>query len=412
MLYEHQLKIITDNRKKTGIFLGTGSGKTLIALSLARGKTLIIAPKTQVEDKNWERENIKSNLNVDITVISKEAFKKEHESLKNFETIIIDEAHTCLGVTPNIRYRNKKPEPKTSQLFLDINNYIKKNSPDRLYLITATPIRSPMTVWGASELLGFNWNWYEFRNTFYTNIKIPNRDIWVPKNTDEAKNRLARAVNLLGYTGKLQDYLDVPDQTYRTDSLELTKEQINTLKDIQLEYPDPIVLVGKKHQIENGVLSKDEYSNNIRLKNKKIDAILNYCYEFSKIIVFVKYIAQIEYIYDELKKEGINVYKMTGSTKDRGELLNKLSKSDNYVFLVQSQISSGWELPECRVIIFASMSYSIVDRIQGEGRILRANNLKKNLFISLIAKGGVDEAVYKSINNKKDFSERIYAERS
>ena len=48
MLYEHQLKIITDNRKKTGIFLGTGSGKTLIALSLARGKTLIIAPKTQV----------------------------------------------------------------------------------------------------------------------------------------------------------------------------------------------------------------------------------------------------------------------------------------------------------------------------------------------------------------------------
>jgi predicted helicase len=75
---------------------------------------------------------------------------------------------------------------------------------------------------------------------------------------------------------------------------------------------------------------------------------------------------------------------------------------------VQAQISAGWELPECPVMVFASRTYSWVDYEQAIGRIQRVNNIKKNLYINLVVKGGVDEAIDKSLLNKKDFSERVY----
>jgi predicted helicase len=59
-------------------------------------------------------------------------------------------------------------------------------------------------------------------------------------------------------------------------------------------------------------------------------------------------------------------------------------------------------------MIFASRSYAIADYIQAQGRIQRTNHIKKNLYINLIVQGGVDEGVHDCLENKKDFSERIY----
>ena len=55
-LYEHQRKIIAEDKKKCGLFLSTGSAKTRIALLLACGETLVICPKTLAENKTWENE--------------------------------------------------------------------------------------------------------------------------------------------------------------------------------------------------------------------------------------------------------------------------------------------------------------------------------------------------------------------
>ena len=53
------------------------------------------------------------------------------------------------------------------------------------------------------------------------------------------------------------------------------------------------------------------------------------------------------------------------------------------------------------VVIFANESYKYIDREQGEGRVLRANKLKKNLYVTLIA-GDIDKQVRSNIENKKD----------
>lgn len=411
-LFAHQKKIIDEDKKHAGLFLGTGSSKTRISLELAQGSILVVAPKTQVEDGNWERENKKWNINKNVTVISKETFKRDAHKLPRFDTVIVDEAHTCLGVTPNVKWIKRQPVPKTSQIFEALHTYVLAHKPERLYLCTATIIRSPMTVWAAGILLGQKWDWYKFRDTYYVRLPMPGREAWVVKSDSVTKDRLAKTVTRLGYTGKLSDYFDVPDQTFKSINIDLTAAQKDRIKDLSLEFPDPLVLLGKTHQVENGVLSGDEFNAPEHFDNGKIDALVEMTAEFPRMVVFAKYSAQIAQIEAAMEKEGRKVFTLTGGTEDRGGLIAEANRTKEYVFVAQAQISAGWELPECPVMVFASMSYSVVDRIQAEGRILRANALKKNLYIDLVVRGGIDEAVWKSIKNKQDFNERIYLQKN
>lgn len=408
-LYQHQKKIIDEDKPKAGLFLGTGSGKTLVALLLARGNTLVICPKTQREDQNWEREKKKNFIALNLHVMSKEEFKKYEPTLGAFDTVIVDEAHTCLGVTPNTRQRNKRIIPKASQIYEALEQYVARTKPKRFYLVTATIIRSPMTVFAAARLLGRDWDFYDFRSTFYTKLPMPGREVYVPKRDAATKDRLAATVQKLGYVGRLQDYFDVPDQTFKTIDVELTEKQKKRIAELKMEYPDPIVRVGKIHQVENGVLSGDEFSDPESFDNQKIDRILEILMEYPKLVIFAKYRAQIAQIEAVLRRERIPVLTMTGDTKDRGSVIKEANSWPEGVLIVQAQISAGWELPEYPCMVFASRTYSFVDYDQAIGRIQRANNIKKNLYISLVVKGGVDEAVQKSIENKQDFSERIYA---
>jgi superfamily II DNA or RNA helicase len=408
-LFQHQKEIIADDKKKCGLFLGTGSAKTATALHLARGNILVITPKLQKEEENFIREANKWSLEKKITSLSKEQFKKVADTLPYFDTVIIDEAHTVAGVTPNIQWIKKQPHPKSSELFKSVMRYLDKHKPERLYLLTATPIRSPMTVYAFAKMLGLNWNFYEFRDTFYICVKKGFREFFIAKSDEQTKKRLGLAVQKLGYTGRLSDYFDVPEQIYKTMYVEPTVEQKKRLKEIALDFPDPLVQIGKRHQIENGVLKGDQFAQSEEIKDNKIDVLLDLAIEFPKLIIFARYTQQLHKIKDALSN--YNCVILDGQTKDRAEVIRRAEESDACVIIIQAQISAGFELPSFPTMVFASMDYSIVNRTQAEGRILRANALKHNLYIDLVVKGGVDEAVYKSIQNKQDFSEKIYAEK-
>lgn len=407
-LYQHQKDIIKDNPQKTGLFLGTGSAKTLTALLLAEGRILCITPKQQREEQNFIREADKWGLDKNITQLSKEDFKKLAPSLQGYDTVIVDEAHTVAGVTPNIRYKKGVPYPKSSQLYDSLHAYLLRHPPKRLYLLTATPTRSPMCVWGMAQLLGKKWNFYEFRDVFYFHIRKGYTDIFMPKKDEQAKERLGKAVRSLGYTGKLDDYFDVPDQVYKDVYVELTPEQKRHLKEVMVEYPDPLVQVGKRHQVENGIRVGNEFEEGIEIKDNKIDAIKDYAFEFPKMVIFARYTMQVAKIKKVLEDEGYYVLTLQGNTKDRRGTIENAEKAEKCIIIIQSQISAGFELPSFPVMIFASMDYSLCNRVQAEGRILRANALKKNLYITLVAKGGVDASVHKAIKSKVDFQEKIY----
>lgn len=408
MLYQHQQQIIDDDPKKCGIFFGTGGGKTRTALTLAVHRTLVICPKTQFLDQNWYREhsNIVSQTRIsDLCVISKEQFKKISKTLQRFNTVIIDEAHTVLGVTPNIRYRNRQPTPKCSQIFEAVKEYLDRTKPERIYLCTATPARNPMAIWAAGILLGRKhivngkneWPlWEEWRRRFYVKLPIPGREVWQPKKDAESRELLAAMTRKIGYVGRLEDWFDVPEQTDKEIRCELDGKQKEEIKNLPLDYPDPLVLIGKTHQAEQG--------------KSKIEAIEDLLEEYPKILIFARYRDQIDRMFEHFWSTH-PVFRLTGDTQDRQGLIADAERRDKAVFICQSQIATGFELPSFRCVVFASMSYSYVDYVQSRGRVLRANKLNRNLYVHLIS-GEVDKAVLDCMSNHKDFDERLYAQRS
>ncbi len=248
-----------------------------------------------------------------------------------------------------------------------------------------------------------------FRDKYYVRLNMPGRDIYAPKKDTRTKDDLAKLVRSIGYVGRLNDYFDVPPQIYRTIYVGLTQKQKDRMRTLPLEFPDPIVLIGKKNQVENGCLAGDEFSDGEIFPNEKIEKLLELADEFPRMIIFAKWTAQINAIENAFKKAKKPILTMTGKSKDRQSLILEVNKRLNCAFLVQSQISEGWECPDYPVMVFASRTYSLVDYIQAQGRISRANALKKNLYINLVVKDGIDEAVDKCLESKCDFNERVHA---
>ena len=145
-LYEHQKKIISENKMKCGLFTGTGSAKTRTALEMAEGRILVICPKQQKLDETWQRNAKKFDIVCDLIIVSKEELRRDYKKLQGFDTVIIDECHNNFGVMPEMRQRKGIQIPKTSQIFEATLEYLKVHPPKRLYLCSATPVTKPMHI--------------------------------------------------------------------------------------------------------------------------------------------------------------------------------------------------------------------------------------------------------------------------
>lgn len=416
-LYEHQKKILAENKTHCGIFQGTGSGKTRTALELAEGGILVICPKQQREDETWQKNAKKFGINKFITVISKEDLRRDWEKIPYFDTVIIDECHTVLGVMPEFRQRNKIQIPKTSQIFEATLNFLAKHPPKRLYLCSATPVSKPMNMWAIAILLGKKWDFIKFREKYYFPTLMGRRQVWMPKKDQGTKQDLALLVQRFGYTGALNDFVDVPDQTHKEVAIELTDEQKEAIRQLHEVEADPLVRRARQRTIENGVLygkkieevsaQEDKMvSETILFPSRKVDYILERALEFPKLLIFANYKAQIRQISMALNKEGYKVSELTGETKDRGTLIERAEKDDAHIVIAQSGISAGYELPSFPCVIYASKSWQYVHYEQSLGRVLRINKLKKNLYIHLVVKGA-DGDCHKSIMSGVDFQEKL-----
>lgn len=418
-LYAHQQKIIDDDPKQALLALGTGGGKTLVGLCLARQRTFVVVAKQQKLDRTWEENDARFGLNRDITVMSKEDFRRDWEILGPCHTLIIDECHYVLGMLPDTKQVRGMEVPKTSQMYEAVRGYLKKWKPERFYPASATPCAKAMNVYALGILLGRRWNFYEFRNRYYIKKKIGWRTIWIQRTDEKSKNELAMLIRSFGYTGQLSDWFDVPEQLKIEKKFNLSADQQKAIKEIVKMEADPMTARTKQRSIENGVLYTDEVtavSDKVdKMKrvtklfaNDKLEYIVERAAEFKKILIFAAYTGQVEMIHDRLKEEGYNVSMLTGKVKNRGDVVKAAEAADSAIVVAQAGISSGYELKSFNVMIFASKSWKVLDYTQGLGRFLRADNLQKNLYIHLITSGGVDEDCHKAIISGHDFQERIY----
>jgi hypothetical protein len=420
MIAPHQQQFSDTSRAYDGLYHCTGSGKTRTAIYTVRahaGSILVVAPKTSVQKGQWVKEAEKLGITPPV-VISKETFRSQALMLPRYDAVIFDEAHHILGVTPNTRRRNKKVIPKASQLFECALWYVKTHAPKRVILATATPNKTPMSVWAAAKLIGLSWDWYQFRDDFYFRLPM-DREVWAPYRDDDAVQRLGEKTRETGQTLRLDDIREVPEQIFKKVSVSLTKEQIEAKKKLYLLTSNPSRQ--KYHEIENGILYLDEFNQKtgrverktVEYANEKVEHILELATEFPKMVIFANYSAQVEMIAKALEDAGKQcVLRLTGKTENRGEIEVRAEQSESAYIVAQASVSSEWEFKTCPVMVFASMSNRSVDHIQGLGRIQRYDHIKRNIYIYLVAddKGCVDSDWYDTIQSGKDFNDAMYSD--
>jgi len=412
-LYQHQQKIIDDNPDKIGLFLGTGTGKTLTAIRLAEKKgldTIVICPKSLQE--NWQNELDKfSSSDIKFLIISKENFKKDLKELPGYETLIWDEAHYASGLK--------------SQIHKSTISYIRRWNVKNIYLLTATPyMANCWSVFALGKLLGRDWKWYKWNKTFFhqfrlgkkppKGVKDRRRMIW--KQKDGIEKSIANIVNKIGVTARLEDLFDVPDQIFLHEFFTLTKEQEKAMESVIETHP--IVEFTKYHQICGGSLKGDGYIPDQFYRSEKLSRTLDLVKENKKIAIICRYNNELKMIYDLLHKNWSynnntkcpsNIFVINGKTKDKDSIIFNAERAEESVILINAACSEGYNLPSFPIMVFYSLDFSLKNYIQMLGRIQRANHLKKNVYIHMTTSNTIDENIYQCIMNKQDFHIEIYA---
>lgn len=419
----HQLKFAKTARPYEGLWHGTGCAKTRTALYTVReysGSILVVAPKTTVHKKQWQYEAKVLGIK-EPRVISKEEFRRDHRELERYDVFIFDEAHHGFGVSPNTHTVNKQKVPKSSQIYDAVKWYIETHRPARFIPATATPNKTPMSIYAAATLLGHEVDFFEFRKQFYVVLPMDlpfGQVAYAPKRTEKAMKELADFTRSIGQVLRLEDLKDIVAIPPKIESFDLTADQKKAIKMLSSRFTGDASLRVKRHQIENGILYGKAYNPDTRrvediserYKCDKIEYIVDRADEFKKMIIFANYTEQVNAIADALREAGKNVLVMDSSTKDRKAVEMQAEAADSAYIVAQASVSSEWEFKTCSVVIFASLSNRAIDYIQGKGRPQRYDSIKSVLYIHLKTEyeGSIDSKWFDVIMSGRDFNEALY----
>ena len=396
-LFKHQIEFLKQNPNKCSLVHSCGTGKSRTAIEWAKLKfhaTLVICPKAL--KTNWQREIDKWELK-DCRILTKEEFRKNHKNLNMYSQVIVDEVHNGF-LTPMFK----------SQMSKALKWYLKQHNVPRVLLLSATVYTSsPWNIYNLAEYTGHHWNWYEFKLSFFNDVRMGQRIIPVVKAGSEKK--LAELTKKIANVVDINDVLDVPLQQHcDPEYFSLNKEQIKAIKD---NYdPAPIVRFTNQHEIEQGILLGNEFREVQEFKCDKNDRILALCEENPKIAIICRYNLQIDAL-----KTLLNAFKplvIRGDVKDRDKVCLEAENAKSAVVLIQADCGLGFELPSFPVCVYASMSYSYTSHEQMNGRFLRMNRPSRTTFLYLLTEGdSIDQAVYDAVKKKEDFKIELYTKK-
>lgn len=398
-LYQHQLKIINESPNKHLLAWSCGTGKTATAIKWADKKNLnvlVICPKSLVD--NWHREINKWSIKgATFTVVSKEQFKSKYKNiLTNINGLIIDEIHNHSG------YK--------SQLYKATIEFIKVHNIQYVLGLTATPYRStPFNVFCLANILGRNLNWFSFNNLFFTMIKRGPRKWPVLKkdiNGVPVKEYIGNMVKSLGSVVSMSEVVDVPEHVWIREDFVINTEQKKACG--ELLDSTAIARLSKVFQILNGSLKSDGYSEDKYFKCDKFNRALELIEENDKIAVICRHTLELQRFRNTIKDRRVFILNGETPKEERDKLIQEFNNSEKCVILINAKVAEGYNL-YTPVMMFYSMDWGLVEWTQMIGRPVRLDNLKSVVYINLVYKDTVDNAVYDNVVIKKqEFNAEIY----
>lgn len=288
-------------------------------------------------------------------------------------------------------------------------------------ILTGTPITgSPLDIFSQYKFLDdsiFGTSFYLFRNRYAILGGYQNRMIVGYRHLDE----LVEKVHSIAFRIKIEDAVDLPpfiDET-RAITLEpkaqslyrmLEQDCYAELANGEVTARNVLTQLLRLAQCTGGFIRDDIKGEAQQVSGAKLDAledIIDTCLdEEKKVVVFARFVPEIEAIATMLKKKKIGYALIYGATTDRADQVKKFQEAPEIkVFIGQLQTTGmGLTLTAANVAVFYSLDFSYANYEQSRARIHRIGQKQKCLYIHLVGKGTVDEKILNALKHKGDIA--------
>ena len=411
------------NHEGYGIFMDTGTGKTVCALEIAKhlGKTLVLCPLSVIETAwiddchkfypdlkivNCWGENRKQRYkaletNSDVYVMNYESFKilKNEIAKMNFECMIVDESSAMKNMTAQI----------TSEILSMIDII------PRRYVLSGTPNPNsnlelfPQMKFVLPDLFGSSF--YGWQATyFHQDMTDPHK--WYQ--TQEDKERLFSRLSEGSVFLKKEECIDLPPKIFQIREYTMCKKQeeyymdmVNNIRDninqwSKFEFTAKLM---KLREILSGfVINKDGTIS--EFKSNKTEVLKQAIEEIGDkpIIVWCQFQYEIETLANEF--DGVA---LTSKTKDRNQIIRDFKDGKIHLLFTHPKLlGKGLTFTNCTYNIYYSVSFSYEEFAQSQDRIHRIGQDNRCTYIILQAKNTIDETIYKCLRRKKNVVDELY----
>jgi Mesyanzhinovviridae DNA helicase len=262
-----------------------------------------------------------------------------------------------------------------------------------------------------------NRTFHSFRSMYCVMGGYENREIKGYQNQEI----LARKIAPYAYQKRKKDCLDLPDKIYVTHQIDMTKEQetiYNKLKE-ELLYElsngaivDATMAMTRMLRLQQVLCGHVNTSEPIDIRQTEYipSNRAGYVTEIvsnasGKVIVFCRFIIDVELVVTDLAKQGIKsigISSLVEASRRMGEIDRWRQEKDIKVLAITTATGgTGLTLNEASNTIFYSNSWSSTDRIQAEDRNHRIGQNNKVTYHDIIVPGAIDHRLLYVLRNKQ-----------
>ncbi|HPS54043.1 MAG TPA: DEAD/DEAH box helicase [Sedimentisphaerales bacterium] len=449
-LFKHQKHAIElCKAKNIALFHSCGTGKTLTALNVIKywqqagsGPALVVCPLSII-DAAWINDCKKFTPELDIVSLwsPKPADRKkrliEHHDIyvcnfetfkslfaeiqaKQFGTIIVDESS-----------KMKSPSSQTTRALLalagiktrgkggiafPVNHIIRHR-----YVLSGTPAPNKEDeYWSQIKFVTgpgnavFSDNYYAFRSRYFYAVPLGMTGVSIWKFRASNKQEFMDTMTQVANVVRKQDAVDLPDQTHEIRVVTLSKPEqaaYNELKEeLVLQFENESVLATsaivetmKLRQLTSGFLYGEETHQIGTSKLDELKALLDEIGD-NQVIIWANFKHEIATLLKELP----NSEAIWSGTPDRDSVIKNFQQGKTkYLIANPASAAHGLTFVNCSYAVYYSQNYSYELQKQSEDRIHRIGQKWPCTYYHLIAKGTIDEVIYKVVSKKADLSTEV-----
>lgn len=294
--------------------------------------------------------------------------------------------------------------------------------------LTGTPIQQDaQDLWSQFRFLDksvFGDNFYGFRGRYCALGGFGGKQVVGTKNEEELSSRLYS----IAYRVTKAEALDLPEETFLIRKVPLSREErkhydeMRVLSVTELSAQESVkattVLTKllRLQQIAGGFLRADGSDSVTQIGTSKLDALEDILDDYvlaegRKLVIFSRFLPEIEAIGGLLEKKGIRYGRITGDIDlaQRGNVVQDFQTNpETLCFVAQIQTAGlGITLHAASVSVFYSIDFNYANYAQCTSRTHRKGQMHPCTYIHLLGENTVDEKIMKALEKKEASAKRI-----